>query len=117
ELSNTNLSDSPTLSREATQQGVVLGTIAYMSPEQAKGRTADRRTDIFSFGCVLYEMLTGRAVFEGEDVAEILGCVLKSEPDWTRLPGDLSPIAARLLRRCLKKDREERVQHIGDVRL
>ena len=73
----------------ATNAGVILGTAAYMSPEQAKGRLVDKRTDIFALGCVLYEMLTGKRAFDGEDVAEILGAVLKSEPDWSRLPVDL----------------------------
>src|SRR5262249_47876967 len=81
-----NVSNSPTLSMAATNAGVVLGTAAYMSPEQAKGRAVDRRTDIFAFGCVLYEMLTGRPAFDGDDVAEILARVLEREPDWTRLP-------------------------------
>src|SRR6185503_9015003 len=80
ETSKANLSQSPTLSMAATMQGMILGTAAYMSPEQAKGRTVDRRTDIFAFGCVLYEMLTGRPTFEGEDVADILSRVLQRDP-------------------------------------
>src|SRR6202008_1314145 len=88
EASAPALSNSPTLSMAATNAGVILGTAAYMSPEQAKGRAVDKRTDIFAFGCVLYEMLTGRPAFEGEDLHDILGSVLKSEPDWTRLPAN-----------------------------
>src|SRR5205814_598377 len=88
---NAPLSKSPTLSMAATNAGVILGTAAYMSPEQAKGGSVDRRADIFAFGCVLYEMLTGRQAFDGEDVQDILGAVLRSEPDWTRLPADLPP--------------------------
>src|SRR5437667_5254041 len=84
------LSNSPTLSMAATNAGIILGTAAYMSPEQAKGRRIDRRTDIFAFGCVLYEMLTGRPAFDGDDVPEILGAILKSEPDWSRLPAGTS---------------------------
>ena len=101
ETVNANFSNSPTLSLAATQQGVILGTAAYMSPEQAKGRPIDRRTDIFSFGCVLYEMLTGRAAFEGDDVPEILGAVLKSEPDWTQVPPSVPLRIQELLRLCL----------------
>src|ERR1700694_3026846 len=89
---NANLSNSPTLSMAATNAGLILGTVAYMSPEQAKGREVDRRTDIFAFGAVLYEMLAGRAAFEGEDLQDILGAVLKSDPDWARLPTDVPPL-------------------------
>src|SRR5262249_51814257 len=88
-----------------TMAGVILGTAAYMSPEQAKGRAADKRSDIWAFGCVLYEMLTGRRAFEGEDVTDILANVLKEAPDWTKLPADTSAPIHRLLRRCLQKDR------------
>src|SRR5438067_1452592 len=84
ETSKANLSESPTLSMAATNAGVILGTAAYMSPEQAKGRTVDQRTDIFAFGCVLYEMLSGRQAFEGDDVTEILAAVVQAEPDWDR---------------------------------
>ena len=110
EAAKANLSQSPTLSMAATNAGVILGTAAYMSPEQAKGRTVDKRTDIFAFGCVLYEMLTGRAAFDGEDVQDILGAVLKSEPDWTRLPADVPPAIRKLLRLCLRKGCEEAAQ-------
>jgi len=111
------LSNSPTLSAAATNTGVILGTAAYMSPEQAKGREVDRRTDIFAFGCVLYEMLTGRPAFEGDDVPEILSAVLKSDPDWTRLTSDVPPRIRDLLRVCLQKDAKKRRQTATDVRI
>jgi serine/threonine-protein kinase len=103
---------SPTLSLAATQAGVILGTAAYMSPEQARGKVADKRSDIWAFGCVLYEMLTGRRVFEGEDASETLAFVMAREPDWSALPADTPPAILALLRRCLDKDRRRRV---GDV--
>jgi Tol biopolymer transport system component len=117
ETANTQLSNSPTLSLAATHAGVILGTAAYMSPEQAKGRAVDKRTDIFALGCVLYEMLTGRAVFEGDDVQDILGAVLKSEPDWTRLPAAVPPRIRELLRLCLAKNAKNRRSDATDVRL
>src|SRR3989442_243170 len=105
------LSNSPTLaSMGATNAGVILGTAAYMSPEQAKGREVDRRTDIFAFGCVLYELLTGRPAFEGEDVQDILGSILKSEPNWTCLPSDVPLPIRELLRLCLQKEAKRRRQ-------
>src|SRR5262249_16060560 len=85
------LSNSPTLRTLASSPGMILGTAAYMSPEQAKGRSVDRRTDIWAFGCVLYEMLTGKRAFEGEDVSDTLAAVLRAEPDWNALPRELSP--------------------------
>ena len=117
EASNPSLSQSPTLSLAATNAGVILGTAAYMSPEQAKGRAVDKRTDIFAFGCVLYEMLIGRPAFEGEDVPDILGAVLKSEPDWKKLPPNVPPSIRRLLQLCLQKDAKRRRQTATDVRL
>jgi serine/threonine protein kinase len=112
-----SLSNSPTLSMAATNAGVILGTAAYMSPEQAKGRPVDRRTDIFAFGCVLYEMLTGRAAFDGEDVTEILGRVVTAEPDWRRLPAGTPPTIRQLLRRALRKDPRQRLGDIRDARI
>jgi serine/threonine-protein kinase len=104
---------SPTITTPAmTAAGVILGTAAYMSPEQARGRAADKRSDIWAFGCVLYEMLTGRRAFGGEDVAETLANVLKSEPDWAALPSNVSPLVRTMLEGCLKKERRDR---IGDV--
>jgi Tol biopolymer transport system component len=111
------VSQSPTLSIHATQAGIVLGTAAYMSPEQARGKPADARADIWAFGVVLFEMLAGRSPFEGEEITDILASVLKTEPQWNRLPRDLPAPVDRLLRRCLQKDRRQRLQHIGDARL
>ena len=104
---NTDVANSPTLvSMAATSAGVILGTAAYMSPEQAKGRAVDRRTDIFAFGCVLYEMLTAKRAFDGEDVTDILGAVLRVEPDWNQLP-DGVPAGVRRLLRLPRKESEE----------
>jgi Tol biopolymer transport system component len=114
------VSRSPAITTPAmTQAGIILGTAAYMSPEQAKGRTADKRSDVWAFGCVLYEMLTGAAAFGGRDetVSEVLASVLKSDPDWSALPAS-TPIAVEtLLRRCLTKDPHERLHDIADARL
>ena len=97
-------SQSPTLTAAATQMGVIMGTAAYMSPEQARGKPVDRRADIWAFGCVLFEMLTGRRAFEGSDVSDTLAAVLRTEPNWRVLPlGTPTPIR-RLLRRCLQRD-------------
>jgi eukaryotic-like serine/threonine-protein kinase len=112
-----SISTSPTISRMATQAGFILGTAAYMSPEHAKGRPVDRRTDIWSFGCVLYEMLTGQMTFRGESVSDTLAAVIKEDPDWSRLPA-ATPIRVRvLLQRCLQKDPKQRLQAIGDARI
>src|SRR6185503_4115906 len=97
--------------------GVVLGTAAYMSPEQAKGRAADRRSDVWAFGVVLYEMLTGRRPFDGEVVSETFASILAREPDWSALPSDTPPPIRRLLRRCLEKDRRRRLADMSDARL
>jgi serine/threonine protein kinase len=100
---NATMSNSPTM-LSGTMGGMILGTAAYMSPEQARGRSADQRSDIFSFGCVLYEMLTGKHAFPGQDVSEILAAVLKVEPDYPALPANLNPRFVEMLRRCLHKD-------------
>src|SRR5262245_39964786 len=114
---NPALSHSPTLSMAATNAGLILGTAAYMSPEQAKGRTVDKRADIFAFGCILYEMLTSHTAFDGEDVQDILGAVLRSEPDWTRLPAATPPGIRKLLRRCLEKNLKNRRADAADGRI
>jgi serine/threonine protein kinase len=108
---------SPTLSVHATQAGLILGTAAYMSPEQARGKAVDRRTDIWAFGVVLFEMLAGRRLFGGVEITDTLAEILKSEPDWHALPPEVPPAVHRLLRRCLQKDPRQRLQHIGDARL
>jgi serine/threonine-protein kinase len=112
-----DVSNSPTLSMAATRQGIILGTAAYMSPEQARGKPVDKRSDVWSFGCVLYEMLVGRRVFDGSDASEIMAGVIKSEPGWSDMPESLPAIAGVFLRRCLEKDPRRRVHDIGDVRL
>jgi len=109
-------SDSPTL-MSASLPGVILGTAAYMAPEQAKGQTVDRRSDVWAFGAVLYEMLAGLRAFDGDDVTEILGRVVTAEPDWNRLPVGMSPSIQRLLRRALKKDPHQRLGDIQDARI
>ena len=108
---------SPTLTAAATQMGVIMGTAAYMAPEQAKGKAADKRADVWAFGVVVYEMLTGRRVFDGADVSEVMAGVIKSEPEWKMLPRGLPPAFVTYLRRCLQKDPRERIRDIGDVRL
>ncbi len=110
-------SQSPTLTAAATQMGVIMGTAAYMSPEQARGKTVDRRADIWAFGTVLYEMLVGRKAFLGEDVTDIVAAVVRAESDWAALPTSTPPLLMRLLRRCLAKGYRQRLQHIGDARL
>src|SRR5467141_917651 len=103
-------SNSPTLSAAATMEGTILGTAAYMSPEQARAKAVDKRTDIWAFGCVLYELLTGKQPFYGEDTTEILAAVVKSQPDWTALPEKTPPDIRVLLRRCLQKDKAFRLR-------
>ena len=117
DISSTDISSSPTISRMATQAGIILGTAAYMSPEQAKGKAVDRRTDIWAFGCVLYEMLTGKMAFSGETATDTLAAVIKSEPDWSQLPAATPRAIRELLKRCLKKDPRQRLQSIGDARI
>ncbi len=111
------LTHSPTMTAAATMAGVILGTAAYMSPEQARGLSADRRADVWAFGCVLYEMLTGRRLFEGETVSDTLAAVLKTEPNWRTLPSSTPAGVRTLLRRCLVKDPRKRLQAIGDARI
>ena len=117
EQAELNLSNSPTLNNAATQQGVILGTAAYMSPEQARGKAVDKRADIWAFGCVLYEMLTGRQTWFGATVTDIIAAALAKDPDFTKLPPNLHPDIRRLLSRCLQKDPAERFRDVGDVRV
>ncbi len=117
DTADSNPSQSPTLSAVATMQGVLLGTAAYMSPEQARGKTVDKRTDIWAFGCLLYELLSGRPAFEGEDVTDILAAVVRAEPDWQALPAT-TPVKVRdLLRHCLQKDKRLRLRDAGDAQI
>jgi serine/threonine protein kinase len=111
-----DLSQSPTVTVEGTRAGVILGTAAYMSPEQARGQPTDKRTDIWSFGCVLYEMLTGRTVFPGQTVSDSIAAILSREPDWGALPRATSAPVRRILQRCLERDPQERLRDMGDVR-
>ncbi len=112
-----DISNSPTLSAAMTQAGFIIGTAAYMAPEQAKAKPTDRRADIWAFGVVLYEMLSARKAFEGETVSDVLASVIKSEPDWNALPADTPPRISELIRRCLNKDPKQRLQAIGDARI
>jgi Tol biopolymer transport system component len=112
-----DVANSPTLTFAATQAGVILGTAAYMSPEQIRGKAVDKRADIWAFGAVVYEMLTGQRAFQGEDTSLTLAEVMKSEPDWTLLPADISAGIRGVLKRCLQKDRLQRLHDIADVRL
>ncbi|HEX6323306.1 MAG TPA: protein kinase, partial [Vicinamibacterales bacterium] len=109
-----SVSNSPTITARSTQLGMIIGTAAYMSPEQAKARPVDRRADVWAFGAVLFEMLAARRAFEGDDVSDVLASVLKTEPDWTLLPADLPAPVRRLLRRCLEKDPKKRLRDIGE---
>jgi Tol biopolymer transport system component len=111
------LSQSPTITAHGTQVGAVLGTAAYMSPEQARGQTVDKRADIWSFGCVLYEMLAGRRTFPGQTTSETVAAIIGDEPDWAALPQDLPPRISWLLRRCLEKDLKRRLHDIADARI
>src|SRR5215470_13526940 len=117
DVTGSDISSSPTISRLATQAGIILGTAAYMSPEQAKGKAIDRRTDIWAFGCVLYEMLTGKPAFGGETVSDTIGKILEREPAWSALPPATPASVRRLLHRCLQKDVKRRQRDIGDARL
>ena len=112
-----NPEHSPTITAAVTHAGVILGTAAYMSPEQARGRQADNRADIWSFGVVLFEMLSGERLFSGETVSDTLASVLKTDIDWSQLPGDLPPRARTLLVRCLDRDRSRRLRDIGEARI
>ena len=114
-----NLENSPTITSpyQVSRQGVILGTAAYMAPEQAKGKPVDKRADIWAFGCVLFEMLTGRKPFDGDDVTDVLAAIVRDDPNWSLLPAATPPAVRTLLRRCLEKDRRERLPDIGAARL
>ncbi len=117
QISAVDLAKSPTITAGMTQPGVILGTAAYMSPEQATGRQVDRRADIWAFGCILYECLAGKRAFEGETVTEAIAAILKSHPDHALLPPKARPVVSSVLRRCLQKDSGLRLRDIADVRL
>ncbi len=117
DAANEDIGNSPTLSHAATMQGVILGTAAYMSPEQARGKVVDKRTDIWAFGCVLFELMTGHRIFAGEDVSETLAFVLTKEPEWSRLPSATPPAIRTLIQRCLRKDRRQRVPDAAAIRI
>jgi len=112
-----NKAESPTLLSARTQPNVLLGTASYMSPEQVRGKPADEQSDVWAFGCVVYEMLTAKRLFDGESVADIIGAITQREPDWSALPEATSPHVHRMLRRCLQKDRARRLHHIADARI
>ena len=117
DISASGLANSPTVTAMATQSGIILGTAAYMSPEQARGKPLDKRTDVWAFGCVLYEILSGHRVFGKDTVIDTLSAVLESEPDWHLLPAVTPAGVRRLLRRCLQKDRRRRCHDIADARI
>ena len=112
-----DISQSPTISQLATKAGIILGTAAYMSPEQARGRPVDKRTDIWAFGVALYEMLTGKMAFEGEDISLTLAAVMKDDPKWEALPVNTPPHVEGLLKRCLDRDQSHRLRDIGEARV
>ena len=112
-----DLGKSPTITLMATREGVLLGTPAYMAPEQAKNKRVDRRADIWAFGCVLYEMLVGKKAFPGETITDVLAAVIRAEPDWDALPDTTAPPVQRLIRRCLQKDPRRRLQAMGEARI
>jgi serine/threonine-protein kinase len=114
---NTSAEDAPTLTLNLTRESAIVGTAAYMSPEQARGLAVDKRTDIWAFGCVLYELLTGRRPFTGATITDVLAAIVEHEPDWTALPPSTPASIKRLLRRCLEKDPKRRLRDIGDARI
>ncbi len=110
-------SRSPTVTVHGTKHGLILGTVAYMSPEQARGKAVDKRTDIWAFGCVLFEMLTGRMTFSGETTSDVIAAIIERAPDWSQLPPSVPPHVRRVIEWCLEKDPKRRARDIGDVRL
>ncbi len=117
QISEVDIIESPTITADMTQPGVILGTAAYMSPEQARGKPVDKRADIWAFGCVFYECLTGKRAFAGETITETLAAILKGEPDWHAVPAATSWRIKELLHRCLEKDPRERLRDVGDARI
>ena len=117
ESASADASQSPTLTYQNTRAGVILGTAAYMSPEQARGRTTDKRTDVWSFGCILFELLAGQKAFAGETISDHIAAILKGEPEWLALPATTPPRLRELLARCLEKDRKRRLRDIGEARI
>ena len=115
--SEAEMENSPTASILPTHEGVILGTAAYMSPEQAKGKIVDKRADIWAFGVVLFEMLTGKRLYTGENASETLASVIKDDPDWNLIPTDTPLKIRELLRRCLQKDSRKRLRDVGDARI
>ena len=113
---STNAMNSPTFTSPATAIGLILGTAAYMAPEQARGKSVDKRADIWAFGCIVFEMLVGRRLFDAADVSDVLAAVLRAEIDWTKLPANTPPSIRRLLARCLERDPNKRLRDIGDAR-
>src|SRR5262245_56340339 len=110
-------SESPTLQLEQTRPGVILGTIEFMSPEQARGKPVDKRTDVWAFGCVLFEMLSGRRAFSGDTPSDAIAAILTREPEWSALPAATPPRVRELMERCLQKDPSRRLRDIGDARI
>jgi serine/threonine protein kinase len=117
EESGPDLSYATTMSTVVTHEGLILGTPAYMSPEQSRGKAVDKRTDIWAFGCVLYELLTGRAPFTGETLSDTIARILEREPEWRLLPAGTPAGIHRLLQRCLQKDPKQRLHDIADARI
>jgi Tol biopolymer transport system component len=117
DVSKTDISNSPTLTAANTKAGLILGTAAYMAPEQARGKAVDRRADIWSFGAVVFEMFTGKVAFKGDTVSDTLAAVIRGEPDWPLLPANLPPDIQQLIRRCLEKEPRQRLQSIGEARI
>jgi serine/threonine-protein kinase len=115
--SSGNVANSPTLTAHATQMGMILGTAAYMAPEQARGKAVDKRADIWAFGAVLYEMVTGRRLFPGEEISDVLAAVLRQDIDWSALPPGTPPRLRRLLERCLDRDAKSRLRDVGEARV
>ena len=117
DASTVDLTQSPTISTGTTREGVILGTAPYMSPEQARGRPADKRADVWAFGVVLYEMLSGQVAFQGDTVSDVIAKVIERDPNWSALPASTPPRLRELLHRCTKKDPKARLQSIGDARV